>query len=257
MGGHPGWSFLALLFLAGSLTMLFFVILGGVTSHSPVNHTYFLKADTSGITGARDVSQWTYFHVCGSDNKDCSRASPAMPFGHAWADNAQNIPAGLGGHYAGHTSSRYYFYMWRFGWVFYLLTLLLEVLAFFIAFLACCSRLGAGLAAFMAASALFLFTIAVSLMSAVFTKARNHFHSAGRSASLGKYNFGFSWAAWAALAIGTIFLFLAAFRRTHDRTDKVENRRTWGRRRVRSSRSRHSSRSSYEINSKRVKDDYS
>lgn len=86
-----------LVFLAGSIVLLFFVILSGVKSTTPLNKTYFLQADTSGITGARDLSQWTYFHICGSGNTNCSKASPAMPFGHAWANNADNIPSGLGG----------------------------------------------------------------------------------------------------------------------------------------------------------------
>lgn len=77
--------------------LLFFVILSGTANTSPLRQTYFLQADTNGITGARDVSRWTYFYVCNAANQDCSHASPAMPFGHAWADGAANIPSGLGG----------------------------------------------------------------------------------------------------------------------------------------------------------------
>lgn len=93
----PSLGGVALIFLAGSIVMIFFVILSGVTTTSPLQDTYFLRADTAGITGARDTSQWTYFHICSPGNVDCTRASPAMPFGHAWADNADNIPDGLGG----------------------------------------------------------------------------------------------------------------------------------------------------------------
>lgn len=87
----------ALIFLGGAIVLLFFVILSGTTNTSPLNQTYFLQADTNGITGAKAVSQWTYFYICGPGNQDCTRASPAMPFGHAWADNADNIPNGIGG----------------------------------------------------------------------------------------------------------------------------------------------------------------
>lgn len=93
----PSLGLVALIFLAGAITMLFFVILSGTTRTSPLDNTYFLQADTSGITGARDVSRWTYFYICGPGNQNCTKASPAMPFGHAWADNADNIPDGLGG----------------------------------------------------------------------------------------------------------------------------------------------------------------
>lgn len=93
----PSLGGVALIFLAGSIVMIFFVILSGVTTTSPLQDTYFLRADTAGITGARDTSQWTYFHICSPGNVDCTKASPAMPFGHAWADDAANIPDGLGG----------------------------------------------------------------------------------------------------------------------------------------------------------------
>ncbi|KUI73536.1 Protein SUR7 [Cytospora mali] len=246
MAGHPAMGFAALILLAGSIVMLFFIILSGTKATTPLNHTYFLQADTSGITGARDVSQWTYFHICGTGNTDCSKASPAMPFGHAWANNADSIPSGLGGSYAGHTTSEFYFYMWRFGWVMYLLSLFFEIVAFFSGFLACCGRLGAAISGLVALTALIFYTAAVSLMTVTFVKARNAFHSDNRSATLGKYAFGFSWGAWAALLIATVLFFLG--------TRRMSTGRRFGRRRsvARSSRSYDMSSSS-----RRVKDDYS
>lgn len=161
----PSLGLPALVFLAGSIVMLFFVILSGTTRTSPLNSTYFLQADTSGITGARDVSQWTYFYVCGTNNQDCTKASPAMPFGHAWADDADNIPSGLGGSYAGSTTSKFYYYMWRFGWVFYLISLFFAIGAFFTGFLACCGRLGSAISGLVSLTALFFYSVAVSLMT--------------------------------------------------------------------------------------------
>lgn len=77
--------------------MIFFVILSGTTKTSPLSETYFLRADTSGITGARDISQWTYFYICSPGNVYCTQASPAMPFGHAWANHPSGVPSGLDG----------------------------------------------------------------------------------------------------------------------------------------------------------------
>lgn len=77
--------------------MLFFVILSGVTQTSPLHSTYFLQADTSGITGAKSLSQWTYFYICGEDNTDCTKPVAAMPFGHAWSANPSGVPDGLSG----------------------------------------------------------------------------------------------------------------------------------------------------------------
>lgn len=147
--------------------MLFFVVLSGTTKTSPLDSTYFLQADTGGITGARDVSQWTYFYICSPNNANCTKASPAMPFGHAWADNADNIPAGIGGGFAGNTTSKFYFYMWRFGWVFYLIGLFFAVIAFFTGFLACCGRLGSAVSGLVSLTALFFYSVAVSLMTCV------------------------------------------------------------------------------------------
>lgn len=146
---------------------LWFIILSGVTDRSPLSKTYFLRADTSGITGARDVTQWTYFFFCGRDNHDCGHPRPAPALGKAWDGRASNVPADLIGSHGGHTTSFHYYYMWRFGWTFFLITLFFETLTFFSAFLACCGRLGAAVAAFVSLVALFFSTIATVLMTYV------------------------------------------------------------------------------------------
>ncbi|KAJ4298781.1 Eisosomes component [Collariella sp. IMI 366227] len=112
----------ALLLLAGSLLLLWFIILSGVTRTSPLWQTYFLRADTSGMEGARAVSQWTYLHVCGLDNDDCGPARPALPLGDAWATNGRNVPAELMGSHGGGTTSTKFWdaslgrYAFGFGW---------------------------------------------------------------------------------------------------------------------------------------------
>ncbi|KAI1379917.1 SUR7/PalI family-domain-containing protein [Hypoxylon crocopeplum] len=239
---------LSLIFLAGSLVMLFFVILSAVTTTSPLGQTYFLSADTSGITGARPITQWAYFYICGADNVDCSGAWPAPPLGWAWSANPTGAPAELIGSHGGDTTSFYYYYMWRFGWVFYLIALVFSVLAFFAGFVACCGRLGSAIAGLAALVALFFHTIAVSLMTAVFVRMRNAFMANGHDASLGRYAFGFSWGSWTALLIATI-LFCVGIR-GGDGDTNYAGRRRWGRQRsVRSRRS-------YDLNGRRVKEEY-
>ena len=124
---------------------------------------------TDGITGARPVSRWTYFYVCGTpDNADCGSAHPAPPFGKfVWDSNPQNAPAALVGSHGSGTTSYKYYYMWRFGWVFLLLTLFFETLAFFTGFLACCGRLGAAISFLLGGFALFLYSIAAALTTYV------------------------------------------------------------------------------------------
>ena len=156
---------LALLLTAGSLLLLWFVILSGVTHTTPLSKTYFLRATTSGIEGARPVSQWTYFQVCGLDNTDCGPARPGLPLGDAWATDASGAPDALIGSHGGGTTSYSYWYMWRFGWVFFLITLFFESLVFLLGVLALCSRIGSALTGVMAVVALVFFTAAVSLMT--------------------------------------------------------------------------------------------
>ncbi|KAA8633762.1 hypothetical protein SMACR_01278 [Sordaria macrospora] len=107
--------------------------------------------------------------------------------------------------------------MWRFGWVFFLMALFFETLAFFSGFLACLGRIGALVSAMMASLALVMLSVAVSLMTATFVKMRNHFTRDGRDAHLGRYAFGFSWGSWAALAISTVLFLLAMLQRDKNR----------------------------------------
>lgn len=221
--------------------MMFFVVLAGVSDSAPLNNTYFLSADTSGIEGARARSQWTYLYVCSPGNKDCSGAWPAPAFGWAWSEDANRAPDELIGDQGGSTTNKYYYLMWRFGWVLFLLGLFFSVATFFTGFLACCGRLGSALAGLMSATALFFYTIAVSLITAVFVKARDVFLANERDAFIGTYAFGFIWGAFAALLIATVLFCLGT------RGDKSG----FGRR-TKSVRSRRS----HDMGSKRVREDY-
>lgn len=160
-----------MLLLAGSLVMLWFVILSGLTQTSPLRQTHFLRADTSGFQDARPITQWTYFKVCGNGNTDCGPARPALPLGKdAWAADADGVPSELIGGYGDGTTSYHFWYMWRFGWVFFLLSLFFATAAFFTGFLALFSRLGSALAGLVSLAALVFLTVAVSLMTCVITR---------------------------------------------------------------------------------------
>jgi hypothetical protein len=247
---HATLGSTSLIFLGGSLVLLWFVILSGVTNTSPLNRTYFLSADTSDITGARSTTQWTYFYMCGPGNRDCGPAWPAPPFGWAWDRDPSGAPGALVGGHGGGTTSATFFYLWRFGWVLYLISLFFMVGAFFTGFLACCGRLGSALAGLASAAALFFYSVAVSLMTATFVKARNEFAAAGRAAHLGTWAFGFSWGAWAALFISVV-LFCIGTRAGKDGPNGGGGLGGFGRKKsVRSRRS-------YDMGSHRVKDNYS
>lgn len=88
----------SLLLLAGAIVLMLFVILSGVKNTTPLNKTYFLSADTSNISGARSISQWTYFHICGAGNKNCGAAVPALPLRGSYdfpSANGVNVPSYL------------------------------------------------------------------------------------------------------------------------------------------------------------------
>lgn len=89
---------MSMILLGGALVLMFFVVLSGVTGTTPLDKTYFLRANTGGITGARAVSQWTYFYVCGDGNTNCGAAVPALPFGYAWVGGGAGAPASLLGY---------------------------------------------------------------------------------------------------------------------------------------------------------------
>lgn len=78
----PIFAFLSLILIAGSIVLIFFVLLAGAINGNPVNQIYFLQVDTSAIPGAPSLSQWTLWNVCGSNNgldTTCG-VTPAFPF---------------------------------------------------------------------------------------------------------------------------------------------------------------------------------
>ncbi|KAI6708612.1 hypothetical protein JHW43_008871 [Diplocarpon mali] len=200
---------LSLILIGGALVLMFFVVLSGVKDTTPLNKSYFLRADTSSFPGSgRAESYWTFWKMCASPGGSCGATVPAMPLGYAWVGGSDGVPSVLTGGKGKNTTSDYYYYLWRFGWVFYLMSIALTGFTFLLSLLAPCSRLASGISGTFLAFSLFWFSLAASLMTAVFVKARNEFRSAGIDSQIGKYAFGFTWGAWAAMFLATIFLFL-------------------------------------------------
>ncbi|OBT95902.1 hypothetical protein VE01_06057 [Pseudogymnoascus verrucosus] len=188
--------------LAGALVMLWLVVLSGVTNHTPLNKIWFLRADTSGIGDARPNSQWTFWYVCGDNNNNCGSPVPALPLGYAWRGNSTGAPSALVGSHGHNTTSKYYYYMWRFGWVFFFIAFIFANFAALSGVLSCI-RVVAGATGLLTLAATFWLCLAACLMSAVFVKARDRFQSDGRSASVGRYAFAFTWTS-------LVLLFLSA-----------------------------------------------
>ncbi|PHH76158.1 hypothetical protein CDD80_1752 [Ophiocordyceps camponoti-rufipedis] len=196
--------------------LLWFIILSGVTRGTPLKHTYFLRADTSNITGAREITQWTYFLICGDKNRDC-HAHGAQSFGRAWAPDAENVPPRLAGNWD-QRASFHYFFMWRFGWVFLIFVFFFIHVALFSALIACCGRRGSIFTLLMCIITWFWYTLAVSIITAVFCQARSKFHQAGRKARIGSWAFGFLWGSYACVILACFFFLWAS--RAFKRKDK-------------------------------------
>ncbi|MCJ1263333.1 hypothetical protein MMC22_003203 [Lobaria immixta] len=201
MAPRPLFALASLVLIAGAILLTFLTLLGGASDESPTNRFYFLQADTSGIAGAASLTRWTFWNACSVVNgrNDCPKVHPAYPF-----DPPRNFdgpddgipPQFIGGHK--------YYYLTRFMFAFILIGLFFAVCSLFLGLLALCSRIGSFLSSALCSVALFFQAITASLMTAVFILGRRNFRSIGKSADLGKYNFGFMWAATACLLLATV-----------------------------------------------------
>lgn len=92
---------------------------------------------------------------------------------------------------------------------FYLIAIFFGGIAFLTGFLALCTRLGAWLSSFLTFLALIFQGIAAALMTAWTVKARNDLMAMGHDAVLGRYSYGFTWAAFAAFFVSVILFCVA------------------------------------------------
>jgi hypothetical protein len=161
-----GLGLISWILLGGGLTMMFFVVLSGVKDVSPLNKIYFMQADLSSVPDARPLTQWTYFYICGEKNTNCGDPVPALPFGYAWVANTQNVPTQLVGKHGKGTTSAYYYYMWRFGWVFLLVALVFGSIAV-ISGLLSFTRIGSGISGLVVFAASGFQTLGAVLMTFV------------------------------------------------------------------------------------------
>jgi len=207
---RPLVALISLFFLAGSIVLQFFVILSGGINSSPENLIWFLQVDTRGIPNARNPSRWTFWSICGVNffnglNQNCGSPVAALPFS---PPHRTNFDTTFGVPHVFLTTRKFY-YLSRFAWVFFLLALLFSVFAFLTGALALCTRIGAYLSGFNTFIALFWQTVAAALMTTWTVQGRNAFRRAGHRATLGQYAYGFVWATVCTLFISTVTFCLA------------------------------------------------
>lgn len=193
MAGNPFLSLLALILTAGGLLLNIFIILSGThVNVRPINLIYFLEAGGS---------TWTYFSVCtlsGSQNSNCGSIHAALPFDPA-SQGFSNVPAGITG------SHNFYYYMSRVAWSFYLIASFFAAITLFSGIFACCTRIFGVLSGLNAFMALASQAVCAALMTAWTVKARNAYTSAGQTAGLGRYAYGFTWASFVCFFLAMVF----------------------------------------------------
>ncbi|KAL9010440.1 MAG: hypothetical protein Q9173_004622 [Seirophora scorigena] len=201
MTPRPALAFVSLILIAGAILLILFTLLGGAVGGNPVNQFYFLEADTSGLGNAAANSRWTFWNACGvvDGRNDCPGARPA---------------------------GRKFYLESRFAFAFVLIGLFFAVCALFLGLIALCSRIGSFLSSATCSVALFFQTLTAALLTAAYVQGRNTFRSSGRTASLGRYNFGFMWAAVACLFLSTLLLCVGG---VTGKKDKTYTSRTGGR----------------------------
>jgi len=253
--GRPLLSLVALLLLAGGIVMEFLIVLSGAHLGSPVNQVFFLQASTNGISDAtrnyHNPARWTYLSICGVGNGlnyDCGATKAALPFSPVQNfGTTMGVPqAFLGGHK--------FYYLSRFAWAFYIVALFFAVVAFFLGFLALCTRLGAYLTGLMAMSAAFFQTLTAALMTAWTVQARNAFRRNNQSAHLGVKAYAFTWATMACFLIASILLCVGGTMGKNESSSYQKSSYFGRKRSTRSARSRGSFIDSES--QRRVKDEY-
>ncbi|KAL8916471.1 MAG: hypothetical protein Q9208_008503 [Pyrenodesmia sp. 3 TL-2023] len=139
------------------------------------------------------------------------------------------------------TSGNKYYLETRFMFAFVIIGLFFAVCALFLGLVALCSRIGSFLSSAMCSVALFFQTITAALMTAAYVQGRNAFRSQDRTATLGRYNFGFMWAAVAALFLATLLFCVGGItgKKDNSYSSRTGGRRFFGRKKsTRSARSR-------------------
>ncbi|KAI4196895.1 MAG: hypothetical protein LQ350_006264 [Teloschistes chrysophthalmus] len=217
MTPRPALAFVSLILIAGAILLILLTLLGGAVNKNPTNKFYFLEADTSGLGTAAATTRWTFWNACSvmDGHNACPKVHAAYPF-----DPKRNF--GTSDIFGG---SKYYLET-RFMFAFVLIGLFFAVCALFLSLIALCSRIGSFLSSALCSVALFFQTLTAALMTAAYVQGRSAFRSSSRTATLGKYNFGFMWAAVAALFLATL---LECVGGVTGKKDKSYTKRTGGR----------------------------
>lgn len=191
-------GFISLLFTAGTILLLFFIILGGIKGSGVTSHFYYFRAVTTSVApDTAGVTQWSLWGNCQysgddasspGDNVSCTDHHPAYGFDLGKNLGVSDVPESF--------SSRHnsLYYMSRFLFPFFLIGLFFAVLNLFIFPFQYKSKI-VSLVAYISNILSFLFvTSAAGLVTALNVKLRSAFKDAGEdSTHLGRLVIAFAW----------------------------------------------------------------
>ncbi|MCJ1356483.1 MAG: hypothetical protein MMC33_006478 [Icmadophila ericetorum] len=223
MAARPIFALVSLILIAGACLLIFLTLLAGAVDHKPTSMIYFLQADTSNIPGAPALSRWTFWNTCSvnaNGGNVCGKVHPAYPFNPpSNFGTTKNIAAAFIG-------THKFYYLTRFMFAFTLISLFFSVISLFLGLFALCSRVGSFLSSLLCFVALFFQTVTACLMTAAYVIGRKNFNTNSQPASLGKYAFGFMWAAMACLLLAGVMFCIAG---VTSKRDSTYTRKTGGR----------------------------
>lgn len=181
-----------LLLLAGASLILIFIVLSGSVNSFPFKNFYWIKADTSAISGAYGESAWTFWGVCDKSNYSDCHTGPAYPI--VPQDNFGSS-TGVPRDFLDNRST--YYYLSRFAFAFFIVALVFVVLAFIVDILGFCFTVIDKVVIALVTVGLLAISAAAAFQTAVNVLARNAFQNDGHSAHVGVKLLALVWAAFA------------------------------------------------------------
>lgn len=192
-----------LIFNAGAILLLFFILLGGAFDRFPLNRFFWLEADTSQISGAPKKSRWTLYGFCevkDGVNSNCSSNRPAYAI-----QPEKNFGTTKGVPQDFIDNHDTYFYLSRFAFPFFLIGIFFAVLSLIMGTLAYVSRLGAAITSSITFLAFIFVAAASAVETACYVMARDAFNDQkSGSAHLGVKLMAFAWTTTACLLFSLI-----------------------------------------------------
>ncbi|EGV62824.1 Eisosomes component [Yamadazyma tenuis] len=189
-------TFLNIFLLAGTCVLLVLTVAGGSSDSFPLNKFYWLRADTSKISGAPSESAWTFWGVCEYGNFSSCTLGPAYPLSPV--DNF---------HTSSHVPKDFvdnrdtYYYLTRFSFAFTLTGLSFAGIALIIDILGFCFEIiDKVVLAFIVLAIIFVAGTA-AMQTAATVLAKNAFSDSNLSASVGVKAVAIIWAAVACLLL--------------------------------------------------------